>query len=213
MRLLMEVVSMGISEGWQMDVQQRFAVDIYKEMWDGCRVHENDAYAKGEETAQLLDFGDVDKIIIHPDSRQVHMAQRFRKPYGRNNQDPDFTLRYSRPCSDEIIEYERLMTAYESEQASYPSRYSFGRVNNDHTQGLYELFIFDTDSLIEGIKSGEITENGPRKTYEGQEFMWYDTAEIEEYGAVSKYWQPDPDQKTDRPRQSAVGEYFGEIND
>jgi hypothetical protein len=210
----------GISEGWQMDVQQRFAVDIYEEMWDGCRVHENDAHAEDEDTAELLDFGDVDKIIIHPDSRQVHMAQRFRKPFGRDNQDPDFTLRYSRPCSNETIEYERLMTAYEAEHANYPSRYAFGRVKNDHTEGLYELFIFNTSDLIQGIKSGEITENGPRKTHEGQEFMWYDTDEIESYGAVSKYWeatpQPQPPQnrKTpDKRRQSMMRDYVGDTDD
>jgi hypothetical protein len=184
---------MGISDGWQMDVQEEFAVDIYEQMWDGCRVHENDAYAKDENTAELLDFGDVDKIILHEDSRQVHMAQRFRKPYGRNNQDPDFTLRYSRPTSDETIEYERLMTAYDANHANYPSRYAFGRVFSDHNAGIYELYIINTDQLIQGIKHGGIREYGPRETHEGQEFMWYRVDDIKEYGAVSEYWTPTPD--------------------
>lgn len=179
---------MGLSDGWQMKVQQNFAVSIYQNMWSGCRVHENDAHAEDGNTAELLDFGDVDKIIVHEDSRQMHMAQRFRKPYGPDGNEPDFTLRYDRPYSDKIIEYERLMTAYESECANYPSRYAFGRVHRDHSLGIYELFIIATDKLIEGIKNGLITENGPRVTGEGQEFMWYDLEQIKRYDAVCKHW-------------------------
>jgi hypothetical protein len=183
----------GISDGWQMVVQQKFAVDIYEQMWGGCRVHENDAHAKDGNTAELLDFGDVDKIIVHEDSRQVHMAQRFRKPYGPNNTDPDFTLRYSRPYSDETIEHERLMTAFESDCANYPSRYAFGRVHTDHSSGIYELFIIDTDKLIKGIKNHLIAEHGPRENGEGQKFMWYDIDQIRRYGAVCNHWQSNSD--------------------
>jgi len=190
MKPRLEMIPMALSDGWPMEVQQRFAVDIYKQMWQGCRVHETDARASEEGTARLLDFGDVDKIIIHEDSRQVHMAQRFRKPYGSNEVDPDFTLRYSRPYSDEVIEYERLMNAHASGDASYPSRYAFGRVHPDHTDGIYELYIIDTDRLIDGIKQGDIRENGPKEVWsEGQEFMWYDVNDIKAYGAVSEYWE------------------------
>jgi len=182
---------MGVSDGWQMEVQQNFAIDAYKEIWDGCRVHETDARCDDEETARLLDFGDVDKIIIHNDARQVHMAQRFRKPYGDGGNDPDFTLRYSRPRSTEVIEYERLMNAHESECASYPSRYSFGRVFEDHNKGIYELFIIDTDRFIRAVKDGRITEDGPIKNGEGQEFMSYDVQDIRACGAVRHEWTPE----------------------
>jgi len=200
---------MGLSDGWQMKVQQRFAVDIYKQIWRGCRVHETDARASEEGTARLLDFGDVDKIIIHEDSRQVHMAQRFRKPYGYDKIDPDFTLRYSRPYSDETIEYERLMTAHDSGDASYPSRYAFGRVRSDHSEGIYVLYIIDTDRLIDGIKKGNIRERGPKKVRkEGQEFMWYDIDDIRAYGAVCEYWEPNTDNSADgEPRQSGLSQF------
>jgi hypothetical protein len=209
MKPRLEVIPMGLSDGWPMEVQQRFAVDIYKQMWRGCRVHETDARTSEEDTARLLDFGDVDKIIIHEDSRQVHMAQRFRKPYGSDRIDPDFTLRYSRPCSDEVIEYERLMTAHASGDASYPSRYAFGRVHSDYTYGIYELYIIDTDRFIDGIKQGHIRERGPKKVVkEGQEFMWYDVDDIRAYGAVCKHWESDPDDGDDRgTRQSGLFQF------
>lgn len=195
---------MPISDGWQMDVQTEFALQIYKQFWPDCEVVENDALGADEEVAQILDFGDVDKIIRMP-GKQIHMAQRFRKPYFSKRRDewvdPDFTLRYSRPVSDNVIEYQRLMDAYETGAAAYPRRYSFGRVYNDAERGLYELYILDTDRLIEAIKTDRIEENGPITNREGQDFVAYDVDEIVDAGIVVKSWKeqstPQPDDPSD----------------
>lgn len=179
-------------------MQTDFAVDIYRTFWD-CEVVENDSYgANGERVAQLLDFGDVDKII-RIGTEQVFMAQRFRKPYwnGEEWAEPDMTLRYSRPCSDNIVEYERLMKNVGSDRTMYPSRYALGRVYNNHEDGIYELYILDTESFVNAIREGRITEYGPIKTDEGQEFMSYDINEIEGVGAVVKKWPNRPENPSD----------------
>lgn len=178
-------------------MQTNFAIDIYKQMWPNCEVIENDSLGKSERTARILDFGDVDKIILLP-GEQRHMAQRFRKPY-KDGIDPDFTLRYSRPYSDNVIEYERLMNAVESDSAAYPRRYSFGRVYQDHTKGIYELYILNTELLIKGIKSDEIKEKGPIPVNEGQEMMAYSIKDIQNYGAVEQEWFENETAKSERP--------------
>jgi len=177
---------MGINDGWQSTVQSEFAIDIYESFWENCEVIENDSLGETETTARILDFGDVDKIIKIKGT-QIHLAQRFRKPY-RDGIDPDFTLRYSRPTSEHEIEYSRLMSAHTNGAAAYPKRYSFGRVYNDHQKGLYELYIIDTDSLIEAIKSNQINEKGPISTREGQKFTAYDIQEIRGCGALVMEW-------------------------
>lgn len=178
---------------WQAEVQSTFAIPIYKQFWPDCEVHENDTLFNKETTAQILDFGDVDKIIFLP-GKQIHLAQRFRKPFN-GGVDPDFTLRYSRPTSDQTIEYERLFNAYETPGASYPRRYSFGRVYPDHTKGLYELHIIDTDVIIEGIQNGELDENGPIPVSGGQEMMAYDLDEIRGLGAIVRSWYDEQEHK------------------
>lgn len=193
---------MGINDGWQGEVQTQSAVPLYRQFWDGCEVIENDTLGSDEYTAQILDFGDVDKII-RIGGRQIHMAQRFRKPYYSERKgewcDPDFTLRYSRPTSDNMLEYERLMNAYTDGAVAYPRRYAFGRVHNDHTRGLYELYILDTDKLIESIVENKLTEDGPIPTEEGQGFMSYDVDEIASLDIITKNWvkQTDGDKITD----------------
>jgi hypothetical protein len=184
--------------GWQSQVQTDFAVDIYRTFWD-CEVIENDSYGtNGERVAQLLDFGDVDKII-RIGTEQVFMAQRFRKPYwnGEEWAEPDMTLRYSRPYSDNIVEYERLMENVGSDRTMYPSRYALGRVYNNHEDGIYELYILDTEKFVNAIREREITEYGPIKTEEGQEFMSYDINEIERVGAIVKKWPNRPENPGD----------------
>jgi len=192
-------------DGWQSEVQQRFAVDIYHTLWDNCTVIENDSHgSNGEFVAQMLDFGDVDKIV-QVGTEQVFMAQRFRKPYFSHAKnkwcEPDFTLRYSRPYSDEVIEYERLMNNVGSERSMYPSRYAFGRVHNDHDKGIYEMYIFNTDELINSIKTGKVPENGPRETKEGQEFMWYRLDDILSLAdeIVAHSWDKSMLEKSERP--------------
>lgn len=182
---------MGINDGWQSYVQENHAIPIYQEFWEDCTVIENDSNGADEQSARILDFGDVDKII-KIGGKQIHMAQRFRKPWGPNeSRDPDFTLRYSRPTSTRQIEYERLMNAHGDGAAAYPRRYSFGRVHPDHRDGLYELYIFNTDTLIDAIKSGQLHEKGPIRVGEGQEMMAYDLNDIRRVGAIEKEWMED----------------------
>jgi len=195
---LTEVSPMAINDGWQADVQTKFAVPIYESLWSDCEVVENDTLGAEERAAKILDFGDVDKII-RIGSQQIHMAQRFRKPYsprGENRSyDPDFTLRYSRPSSQHEVEYARLMEAHSNGASAYPRRYSFGRVHEDHNRGLYELYILDTDALIEAIKAETITEKGPIPNGEGQTFLAYDMAELKELSIIVDHWsqQSKPD--------------------
>lgn len=196
------MIPVAINDGWAPTVQADYAVGLYKQFWDECDVIENDSLGAEEHVAQILDYGDVDKII-RIGGKQIHMAQRFRKPFWSDNRnewvDPDFTLRYSRPQSDHTIEYERLMNAYSSGSAAYPRRYSFGRVYNDHERGLYELYILDTDELIKQIKNGSVSETGPIENYQGQEFMAYKLPELRRRDVVVKEWkhQPRPDNPTD----------------
>lgn len=195
---------MGINDGWQSTVQSEYAVSVYRDFWEECTVVENDSLGAEEHVAKILDFGDVDKII-RIGGKQIHMAQRFRKPYWSKYHDkwvdPDFTLRYSRPTSEHTIEYERLMNAYDSASAAYPRRYSFGRVYNDHERGLYELYILDTDRLIKAIKENDITEDGPITTNEGQKFMAYDLDELESQNIVVKKWTDSSEPESSRPEK------------
>jgi hypothetical protein len=183
---------MGINDGWQSAVQTEHAVPIYESIWGDCEVIENDTLGETEKSARILDYGDVDKIV-RIGGKQIHMAQRFRKPFYKQQsdqpQDPDFTLRYSRPDSDHAVEYERLMNAVGDDCAAYPRRYSFGRVHEQHDRGLYELYILDTDRLVKAIQSGEITESGPIPTQEGQTFMAYKMDEIRQNGIVVESWE------------------------
>ena len=208
---LTEVIPMGVNGGWQATVQRQFAVPIYQKFWSNCEVIENDSLGETEKTAKILDFGDVDKII-RIGGKQIHMAQRFRKPFCKRDsnekQDPDFTLRYSRPQSPHTIEYQRLMDAVDDESAAYPRRYSFGRVHEDHSRGLYELYILDTDRLVEAIKSGELDEHGPIPNSEGQTFMAYNMEEIRRSGIVVNSWS-----KTTRPDEPHKITAWGDDDD
>jgi len=193
---------MGINDGWQAEVQTKFAVPIYESMWSDCEVVENDTLGAEERTAKILDFGDVDKII-RIGSQQIHMAQRFRKPYSPRGEDrsydADFTLRYSRPSSQHVVEYARLMKAHDNGASAYPRRYSFGRVHEDHSRGLYELYILDVDALIEAIKRDKIGEKGPIPNSEGQKFLAYDMTELKEQSIIVDRWskrsKPDDPEK------------------
>jgi len=180
---------MSIVDGWQATIQTEFAIGVYEDIWSDCEVVENDLHGKDEHVAQILDFGDVDKIIRVGLAKQIHMAQRFRKPYYSKRdgvwKEPDFTLRYDRPASDKPVEYQRLMAAYDSGTSAYPRRYAFGRVYNDAERGLYELYIIDVDALIEGIKSGAIPRADERTTDEGQVFYAYSLGDITENGTVT----------------------------
>lgn len=205
-------------DGWQATVQEEFAVPIYKDIWGDCAVHENDSLADDESTALVLDYGDVDKIILRNNGTQIHMAQRFRKPfYSKRHdewRDPDFTLRYSRPTSDNTVEYERLMSAHESGNSAYPRRYAFGRVHNDATKGLYELYIFDTDKLIDTIKSGLVDESGPIQTDEGQEMMAYSVDELIHHDVAVHKWDEEnnPSHDTKRPDDPENVTAWAEVN-
>jgi len=196
--------------GWQEEVQKESALPIYETLWDGCDVVENDSLGETEKTARILDYGDVDKII-RISGLQIHMAQRFRKPYFSNYNDewvdPDFTLRYSRPTSDNTIEYERLMEAAKSGAVAYPKRYSFGRVHNDHKKGLYELYILDVDILIDAIQNNQIDETGPIKTNEGQEFMAYDIDELDNSDIVVQSWREDSKEQNPSSGQTGLSDY------
>jgi len=175
-------------DGWQADVQTDFAVGLYNDIWDDCRVIENDTHGNDEYVARMLDYGDVDKIIRINQLDSIHMAQRFRKPYYCKSdciwKDPDFTLRYDRPMSNKPVEYQRLMSAHDSASSAYPRRYAFARVYNDATRGPYEMYILDVDALIAGIKSGDIPRSDEKTTEEGQVFYAYSLSDIADAGAI-----------------------------
>jgi len=107
------------------------------------------------------------------------------------------TLRYSRPTSSNVLEHERLMENVGKNRAMYPRRYAIGRVHNDHTEGIYELYVLDTERFIHGIESGDIPEIGPIPTEEGQKFMSYPIEKIQQYGAVVHEWPGQPDNPED----------------
>lgn len=192
--------------GWQENVQEEFAIGIYEDLWPNCTVEENDSAGKDEQMAKIFDYGGVDKVI-RISGLQIHMAQRFRKPFSPRNSEkyfePDFTLRYSRPRSNKTIEHERLMNAHENGAASYPRRYSFGRVFRKKGEGLYpergvkiyELYIINTDKFIKAIKDDRLKERGPYETKEGQKMMAYDIDGIRNVDAIEKTWYENTNSK------------------
>lgn len=182
--------------GFSLEMQERFALDIYEQGWDGCEVIQNDKKAKDEEIAQLLDFGDVDKIIKpNTDETNIAVAQRFRR--NRDPQPTDFTLRCFRKGREDGVEYQRLMDAYHRDDAIYPKRYAFGvGEDNPRDNGFRVFCVLETDVVIEAIQSGELTENGPIKNYDeygnwdGTKFYVYPIHEVYEVGAPLWEWTP-----------------------
>ena len=64
---------------WEMEIQIRYALNIYKSVWAGCEIVEVDKEAMGNPFAREWDFSGLDKII-KIDKKQIHLSQRFRKP-------------------------------------------------------------------------------------------------------------------------------------
>jgi len=178
-------------------MQERHALDIYREAYGGCKIHQNDKKALNEDIARLLDFGDVDKIIEPANSgSNIFLAQRFRR-----NRDPyptDFTLRCEREGTDEKIEYDRLMDGYNRDDSVYPKRYAFGVCADDPiNNGFRHLSVIDTTRLIKKIISGELPEKGPKKNkdgdgeYDGTKFYIYPVHELKPQDLVVWDWRPD----------------------
>ena len=160
---------------WEMEIQTRYALDIYKRVWSGCEIVEVDKEAFKSDFAKDRDFSGLDKII-KIGRNEIHLSQRFRKPrkdkYGYYL-NVDFSFRYKTPGIDgkpREAEYFCFMDAYKHKEEGYwlPSKYAFGITKGKNTDcgGFTEFYIFDLLPLLEAIDDGRVVEIGVYPNYD-----------------------------------------------
>lgn len=173
---------------WEMEIQTRYALDIYKSVWFGCEIEEVDKEAMGNDFAKRRDFSGLDKII-KVNRNEIHLAQRFRKP--REKGTVDFSFRYKTPSPDgnpREAEYFLLLQAYR-EGYWCPNKYAFGvtKGNNTECGGFNKFFIFDLLPLLEAIDTGQIREMGiyPNRkrdgALDGSSAIYYRVEDLKEF--------------------------------
>lgn len=172
---------------WEMEIQTRYALNIYKIVWVGCEIEEVDKEAMENDFAKRRDFSGLDKII-KVNRNEIHLAQRFRKPRERGT--VDFSFRYKTPGSDgnpREAEYFLLLEAYKKGYW-YPNKYAFGVTKGSNTEchGFKEFYIFDLLPLLEAIDNRRVTEIGIYPNYnhgvpDGSSGIYYRIEDIKEF--------------------------------
>lgn len=147
---------------WEMEIQTRYALDIYKHIWRGCKIEEVDKEAMENDFAKRRDFSGLDKII-KVNGNEIHLAQRFRKPR-KDGGAVDFSFRYKTLGLDgnpREAEYFLLLEAYR-EGYWYPNKYAFGVTKGENIEcgGFTEFYVFNLSPLLEAIDNGWLTEIG-----------------------------------------------------
>lgn len=194
---------MSFTEKWQSQFQP-IIDDLYVDYWgEGCDIHHIDQ-ENSEQISLVLDYFGIDKMVEF-DGMLFFIAQRIRQSYGSRALVPDFTLRYSRPNSDNEVEYQKLMKSTSSDFSVYPGIYSFGCMYQDESRGFYEFYLFDIDEVIELIKSENIHEKGPIETSEGQKMLAYDPMELKKRGACIYFWSEEKINSVTRQKELLSG--------
>lgn len=181
---------------WEMDIQTRYALDIYKRIWSGCEIVEVDKEAFKNVFAKDRDFGGLDKII-KIGRNEIHLSQRFRKPrkdkYTGKDLKVDFSFRYETPGPDgkpREAEYFYFMNAYKHKEEGFwlPSKYVFGVTKTEELDcgGFKDFYIFNIQPLLEAIDNGRIEALGIFKNYkkgipDGSSAIYYRIEDLKEF--------------------------------
>ena len=180
-----------------MEIQTRYALDIYRKIWDGCKIIEVDKEAMKNPFAKDRDFSGLDKII-KIGRKEIHLSQRFRKPRKDKHTGADlkvdFSFRYKTPGIDGKpceAEYFYFMDVIKHKEEGYwlPSKYAFGVTKGEDLEcgGFDEFYIFNLPALLEAIDEGGVTKIGIYYNYnkngvpDGSSAIYYRVEDIKEF--------------------------------
>lgn len=200
------------NEDWdfQQRMQQMHALELYRERFPRCDIVEVDTEGERERVAQIFDFAGVDKMIRKESGVTVLLSQRFR----RKSVGDDFSLTYSRPHSQNPVEFERLRLAKNDPHAMMPQLYGFGIADDikngqsadkyAYEQGFHSFYILQVPKVVDAIEQERIDFFVPRQTSNGRgnRAAYIDPFELDNVGAVERAWTFD-----DSDGQANLGEF------
>lgn len=188
---------MGVDERfqWSLDMQNRHALDIYREFWDVDEIIEVDKEGdEGDNAMQRLDFSGLDKYILTENDTQFQIAQRFRQPYYDDDagwSDADFSLRIE-SYHDDHVEYDKLIENYQTRGASHPGVYGFGRTESGRQvaleNGFTEFYLIDVDSFLQAHLGGELNIIDEAPNGDGSCGVYFRIDDIREHGCLIAEW-------------------------
>jgi len=190
---------------WEKEVQQKYALDIYKRVWPGCDVTEIDLETDTSVSLKKLDFSGLDKLVIWR-GVSYHIAQRFRGP--REDGDVvDFSFRYKTPDNKGGIrkaEFFNLKNAYNN-NGWMPNFYVFGitvngpsELNQRDSGGFLVLYIYELKRMIKAIVDGRLKEIGVYRNskggvWDGSSGIYYALDDLTEFEFYRCFWGDWPD--------------------
>lgn len=159
---------------WAIKVQEKSALPIYKEVWQGCEIEEVDKIGmEGNDFAKRRDFSGLDKIVLFK-GNEIHIAQRFRGRYPRRNS-YDFSLRYITPGLEgsKNAEYFKLIEAYKQD-LWFPNKYVWGVTKTENPEsGFDKLYIYNVRKFIKAVVDGYIKSVGVYSNGDGSKGIYF----------------------------------------
>ena len=166
------------------DMQKRFAIDIYKQVWPGCEVLPVDE--QETEWSKKLDYSGVDKIILIDGCTRIDLPQRFRN----KNSGSDFTIRCSLP-NGKRTEAHKLAKTYKEHRDHFPKFYALGVYDGKNkSKGFEDFYIINLRDLWDKAKEGHV--NSERKIAHGskEEFAIFEKEELARLDLIHYQWTP-----------------------
>lgn len=205
------VEEMLTNQKWALQMQEKHAVQYYKEHWNGCEVIEIDSLgfnSNGEGTGEALknfDYSGMDKAVIDKNGSLILIAQRIRPDTLKFSDDDDsygVDFSFRTQCrGDYKAELEKLRLAKQNKHAAVPV-YAFGiadvcKDKDKHTslnwrsialeRGMKYFAIYDLNKLLTDFFNDEIPYNEPGGNGDGTEGIYINLKDIDEY--VIRKWE------------------------
>lgn len=176
---------------WSLQMQERYAIPIYKTYWriSEDQITEVDAGAENEEIAREIDASGIDKLV-QPDTGVRHLAQRFRtlcELDGGAVVDPDFSIRIS-SYSDMETEYDKLLNAFRNE-GNIPKIYTFAIGASTSKRdclrvGFKEFYFLRLPKFLKLFDGGHIQPCASYENGDGSRGLYFDVQDLRDNHVV-----------------------------
>jgi hypothetical protein len=168
-------------DGWQMQMQTRFAMPVYRAYWavDDEEITEVDKCAKTETAARVFDADGCTDKAVTPSTGMRYIAQRFRtRQRGSDGRvyDPDFSIR-TQTYSDADTEYDKLMNAWRN-GGNVPAIYAFGIADaftRDAAKdnGFREFYFLKLKRFLKLVDNGQLDPVAAYPNGDGSKALYY----------------------------------------
>lgn len=178
---------------WSIEMQELHAIPLYESHFDIEEIIEVDKEGDAHRALKLMDFSGLDKIIEVEQGHQIHIAQRFRRPYYDDEQGwtkPDFSIRLQSYDSG-ASEYDKLLAAHQG-WGNVPKVYGFGRAPYGRqvakANGFEEFYLIDLHRFLTLHQSGDIELMEKAPNGDGSVGAYFSLDELWSCGCIITSW-------------------------